>query len=179
MAKILVIDDERSIRNTLKEILEYEKFTVDLAENGIEGLEKYKAGNYDIVLCDIKMPEMDGLEVLEKLFQEEGEAQVIMISGHGSVDNAVEAIKKGIKKSYGDKGEKIVEVNSRAFWLGRAAGLFFRGLVEGGLAALPAISALDVRRRALQAGLADALIDEVEKTLQASRQVLLFLARAR
>jgi DNA-binding NtrC family response regulator len=95
MAHILVIDDERSIRNTLKEILEYEKFTVDLAENGIEGLEKYKAGNYDIVLCDIKMPEMDGLEVLEKLFQEEGEAQVIMISGHGSVDNAVEAIKKG------------------------------------------------------------------------------------
>ncbi len=95
MANILVIDDERSIRNTLKEILEYEKFTVDLAENGIEGLEKYKKGSYDIVLCDIKMPEMDGLEVLEKLFEEQGEAQVIMISGHGSVDNAVEAIKKG------------------------------------------------------------------------------------
>ena len=95
MAHILVIDDERSIRNTLKEILEYEKFTVDLAENGIEGLEKYQKGSYDIVLCDIKMPEMDGLEVLEKLFESEGEAQVIMISGHGSVDNAVEAIKKG------------------------------------------------------------------------------------
>ncbi len=95
MANILVIDDERSIRNTLKEILEYEKFTVDLAENGIEGLEKYKKANYDIVLCDIKMPEMDGLEVLDKLFEEQGEAQVIMISGHGSVDNAVEAIKKG------------------------------------------------------------------------------------
>jgi len=95
MAHILVIDDERSIRNTLKEILEYEKFTVDLAENGVEGMEKYKKGSYDIVLCDIKMPEMDGLEVLEKLYEEEGEAQVIMISGHGSVDNAVEAIKKG------------------------------------------------------------------------------------
>ena len=95
MAHILVIDDERSIRNTLKEILEYEKFTVDLAENGIEGLEKYKNRTYDIVLCDIKMPEMDGLEVLGKLYQEEGEAQVIMISGHGNVDNAVEAIKKG------------------------------------------------------------------------------------
>lgn len=95
MAHILVIDDERSIRNTLKEILEYEKFTVDLAENGIEGLEKYKKGSYDIVLCDIKMPEMDGLEVIEKLFAEPGDAQVIMISGHGSVDNAVEAIKKG------------------------------------------------------------------------------------
>ena len=95
MAHILVIDDERSIRNTLKEILEYEKFTVDLAEHGIEGLEMYKKGIYDIVLCDIKMPEMDGMELLEKIFEEEGEAQVIMISGHGNIDNAVEAIKKG------------------------------------------------------------------------------------
>ena len=95
MAHILVIDDEKSIRNTLKDILEYEKFSVDLAEHGAEGLEKYKQGKYDIVLCDIKMPEMDGLEVLEKLFEEEGDAQVIMISGHGNIDNAVEAIKKG------------------------------------------------------------------------------------
>ena len=95
MAHILVIDDERSIRNTLKEILEYEKFTVDLAEHGAEGLEKYRQGKYDIVLCDIKMPEMDGLEVLEKISEEEGDAQVIMISGHGNIDNAVEAIKKG------------------------------------------------------------------------------------
>jgi len=95
MAHILVIDDEKSIRNTLKEILEYEKFTVDLAEHGAEGLEKYRQGKYDIVLCDIKMPEMDGLEVLEKIFEEEGDAQVIMISGHGNIDNAVEAIKKG------------------------------------------------------------------------------------
>jgi len=95
MAHILVIDDERSIRNTLKEILEYEKFTVDLAEHGAEGLEKYGNGSYDIVLCDIKMPEMDGLEVLEKISQQEGDAQVIMISGHGNIDNAVEAIKKG------------------------------------------------------------------------------------
>ena len=95
MENILVIDDEKSIRSTLKEILEYEKFKVDLAEHGAEGLEKYRNGNYDIVLCDIKMPEMDGLEVLEKIFEEEGEAQVIMISGHGNIDNAVEAIKKG------------------------------------------------------------------------------------
>jgi two-component system nitrogen regulation response regulator NtrX len=95
MAHILVIDDEKSIRNTLKEILEYEKFTVDLAENGIEGLEKYRKGGYDIILCDIKMPEMDGLEVLEKIFEEGGDVQVIMISGHGNIDNAVEAIKKG------------------------------------------------------------------------------------
>ncbi len=95
MAHILVIDDERSIRNTLKEILEYEKFVVDLAEHGVEGLEMYKKSTYDIVLCDIKMPEMDGLEVLEKIFEEEGDAQVIMISGHANIDNAVEAIKKG------------------------------------------------------------------------------------
>ena len=95
MVHILVIDDERSIRNTLKEILEYEKFSVDLAENGVEGLEMYKKGSYDIVLCDIKMPEMDGLEVLEKIYEEEDETQVIMISGHGNIDNAVEAIKKG------------------------------------------------------------------------------------
>lgn len=95
MANILVIDDEKSIRNTLKEILEYEKFKVELAEHGAEGLEMYKNGKFDIVLCDIKMPEMDGLEVLEKLFEEEGDAQVIMISGHGNIDNAVEAIKKG------------------------------------------------------------------------------------
>jgi len=92
MAHILVIDDERSIRNTLKEILEYEKFTVDLAEHGLEGLEMVEKNNYDIVLCDIKMPEMDGLEVLEKIFELEGDAQVIMISGHGNIDNAVDAI---------------------------------------------------------------------------------------
>ena len=95
MVNILVIDDERSIRNTLKEILEYEKFKVELAEHGVEGLEKYKKEHFDIVLCDIKMPEMDGMEVLEKINEEEGDAQIIMISGHGNIDNAVEAIKKG------------------------------------------------------------------------------------
>jgi two-component system, NtrC family, nitrogen regulation response regulator NtrX len=95
MEHILVIDDEKSIRNTLKEILEYEKYRVDLAEHGAEGLEKFRKGGYDIVLCDIKMPEMDGLEVLEKISEDQGEAQVIMISGHGNIDNAVEAIKRG------------------------------------------------------------------------------------
>jgi DNA-binding NtrC family response regulator len=95
MAHILVIDDEKSIRNTLREILEYEGFTVEVAEHGAEGLDKYRNGKYDIVLCDIKMPEMDGLEVLEKIFAETGDAQVIMISGHGNIDTAVEAIKKG------------------------------------------------------------------------------------
>ncbi|MFO7977714.1 MAG: sigma-54 dependent transcriptional regulator [Bacteroidales bacterium] len=95
MAKILVIDDERSIRNTLKEILEYEKFEVDVAEDGIEGLEKIDAGSYDVVLCDIKMPRMDGIEVLEKIHQKDPDTTVVMISGHGTIDTAVESIKKG------------------------------------------------------------------------------------
>ncbi len=95
MSKILVIDDEKSIRNTLKEILEYEKHEVDLAENGIEGLEKLKSNKFDIILCDIKMPEMDGIEVLEKVFEITTDTAVVMISGHGNIDTAVEAIKKG------------------------------------------------------------------------------------
>ena len=95
MAAILVIDDERSIRNTLKEVLEYENHQIDLAEDGVIGLGMIKENHYDIVLCDIKMPKMDGLEVLEKIFQITYDVQVIMISGHGSVDAAVEAIKKG------------------------------------------------------------------------------------
>ena len=95
MAKILVIDDEKSIRGTLKEILEYEGYEVELAANGPEGLEKFSETFYDIVLCDIKMPGMDGLEVLEKIFEITSDTQAIMISGHGNVDNAVQAIKKG------------------------------------------------------------------------------------
>jgi two-component system, NtrC family, nitrogen regulation response regulator NtrX len=95
MAKILVIDDERSIRNTLKDILEYEKFEVDLAEDGIEGLEKVNSGGFDVILCDIKMPRMDGMEVLEKIHAKDPDATVVMISGHGTIDTAVEAIKKG------------------------------------------------------------------------------------
>ena len=95
MSQILVIDDEKSIRNTLKEILEYEKYTVVLAENGVEGLEKIKQDNFDLILCDIKMPEMDGIEVLEKIFTTNSNIPVIMISGHGNIDTAVESIKKG------------------------------------------------------------------------------------
>jgi two-component system, NtrC family, nitrogen regulation response regulator NtrX len=81
MAKILVIDDERSIRNTLKEILEFEKFEVEIAEDGIEGLEKLEKANFDVVLCDIKMPRMDGIEVLEKIHELDPDATVVMISG--------------------------------------------------------------------------------------------------
>lgn len=95
MSKILVIDDERSIRNTLKDILEYEKYEVDLAEDGIKALEKVKTAEYDIILCDIKMPGMDGIEVLEKLQELTPDTPVVMISGHGNIDTAVESIKKG------------------------------------------------------------------------------------
>lgn len=95
MSRILVIDDERSIRNTLKDILEYEKYQVDLAEDGIKGIEKIKAAEYDIVLCDIKMPGMDGMEVLQNLGEIAPDTPVVMISGHGNIDTAVESIKKG------------------------------------------------------------------------------------
>ncbi len=95
MSKILVIDDERSIRNTLKEILEYEKYEVEVAETGMEGIKLLEEQKFDIVLCDIKMPEMDGVEVLEKVVKKWPQMPVVMISGHGNIDTAVEAIKKG------------------------------------------------------------------------------------
>jgi two-component system, NtrC family, nitrogen regulation response regulator NtrX len=95
MANILVIDDERSIRNTLKEVLEYENHKVDLASDGIEGVEMFTKNKYDVVLCDIKMPKMDGIEALEKIHETAPDATVIMISGHGNIDTAVDAIKKG------------------------------------------------------------------------------------
>jgi len=94
MSKILIIDDEKSIRNTLREILEYEKYSVDDASDGATALELVKNNKYDIILCDIKMPQMDGIEVLEKLLPIT-EAPIVMISGHGTIETAVEAIKKG------------------------------------------------------------------------------------
>ncbi len=95
MARILVIDDEESIRNTLQEILEYEKYSVDLSEDGTQGLELVKKNNYDVILCDIKMPQMDGIEVLERVTRLQPDTPMIMISGHGNIDTAVESIKKG------------------------------------------------------------------------------------
>ncbi|MCL1973684.1 MAG: sigma-54 dependent transcriptional regulator [Bacteroidetes bacterium] len=92
---ILVIDDERSIRNTLKEILEYEKHTVNLAESGTEALDIVQQFPSDLIFCDIKMPGMDGIEVLEKLISMNIDTPIVMISGHGSIDTAVECIKKG------------------------------------------------------------------------------------
>ncbi|MCB0428803.1 MAG: sigma-54-dependent Fis family transcriptional regulator [Flavobacteriales bacterium] len=95
MAKILVIDDEKSIRNSLKDILEYEKFEVGEAADGKEGIEKAKGEKFDVILCDIKMPKMDGMEVLETLIEVTPETPVVMISGHGNIDTAVDALKKG------------------------------------------------------------------------------------
>jgi two-component system, NtrC family, nitrogen regulation response regulator NtrX len=95
MANILIVDDERAIRNTLKEILEYEKYKVSEAEDGVKALEMLKDNHFDAVLLDIKMPKMDGIEVLEKAIEENPETQFIMISGHGNIDTAVECVKKG------------------------------------------------------------------------------------
>ena len=95
MSKILIVDDERAIRRALREILEFEEFEVDEAENGKIGLDMAKAENYDIIFCDIKMPEMDGMEVLDGLQKANVESPVIMISGHGNIEAAVVAIKKG------------------------------------------------------------------------------------
>ena len=95
MANILLIDDEKSIRKTLKEILEYEGYVVDEAGDGAEGLRMIQEGDYDIALCDIKMPKMDGMEVLEKAQISNPDVPFIMISGHGTLETAVEAVKKG------------------------------------------------------------------------------------
>ncbi len=95
MPKVLIIDDEKSIRSTLKEILEYEHYQVEEAAEGSEGISKAEKEKYDLILCDIKMPKMDGLEVLEKLQEKCPDVPVVMISGHGNIDTAVEAIKKG------------------------------------------------------------------------------------
>lgn len=95
MPHILIVDDEKAIRKSLREILEYEKYTVDEAADGAEAIEKIKEIAYDLVLCDIKMPKFDGMEVLENSLAANPDLPFIMISGHGTVDTAVEAVKKG------------------------------------------------------------------------------------
>ncbi|HEX9651265.1 MAG TPA: sigma-54 dependent transcriptional regulator [Cyclobacteriaceae bacterium] len=95
MAKILILDDEKSIRDTLREILEYEKFEVDEAKDGQEGLDKLIRNGYDAVLCDIKMPHLDGMEVLQKAKEFNLDTQFIMVSAHGTIETAVEATKLG------------------------------------------------------------------------------------
>ena len=95
MARILVIDDEKSIRNSLKEILEFEGYEVELAENGEEGYKMIKNDDFDLAICDIKMPKMDGMELLNKVQNSENPIKFIMISGHGNVDTAIEAVRVG------------------------------------------------------------------------------------
>lgn len=94
MPKILVADDESSIRRTIKDILQFEKYDVELASNGLEAYELFEAIDFDAVLLDIKMPEMDGIEALQKMMKIK-DVPVIMISGHGTIETAVESIKKG------------------------------------------------------------------------------------
>ncbi|MFN5425401.1 MAG: sigma-54-dependent transcriptional regulator [Bacteroidota bacterium] len=95
MASILIIDDEKSIRNVLKDILQHEGYQVEEAPDGEQGLKLFQSKPFDLVLCDIKMPKMDGMEVLQQIMAINTEIPVIMISGHGSIENAVEAVKKG------------------------------------------------------------------------------------
>ena len=95
MPSILIIDDEKSIRKTLTEILSYEGYKIEEAADGEEGLKKFRDKNFDIVLCDIKMPKIDGIEFLEKAREINDEVPIIIISGHGNIETAVEAVKKG------------------------------------------------------------------------------------
>ena len=95
MASILIIDDEKAIRNVLKDILSNEGYLVEEANDGEEGLKKFKAGNFDTVLCDIKMPKLDGIEFLQKAKEIFPEIPIIIISGHGNIETAVDAVKKG------------------------------------------------------------------------------------
>ncbi len=107
MARILVVDDERSIRNTLKDILEVESYRVEVVESGIEALKLIKESNYDLIFSDIKMPQMDGVELLQNIKQCNPEIPVVMISGHGNIETAVDCIKKG---AY-DFIEKPIDLN--------------------------------------------------------------------
>jgi DNA-binding NtrC family response regulator len=95
MADILIIDDEKAIRKTLSEILSFEGYKIDEASDGEEGLKKFRERNYDVVLCDIKMPKIDGIEFLQKASESNPDVPVIMISGHGNIETAVEAVKTG------------------------------------------------------------------------------------
>lgn len=95
MPKILIVDDEKAIRRTLKEILEYEKYDIEEAEDGEIGLEKIEKNNYDVIILDIKMPKKDGIEVLTEMQQKGIDTPVIVLSGHGNIETAVEAVKKG------------------------------------------------------------------------------------
>ena len=95
MASILIIDDEKAIRRTLAEILSYEGYKIEEASDGEDGLKKFSSTTFDVVLCDVKMPKMDGLEFLEKAKEINPDVPIVVISGHGNIETAVEAVKKG------------------------------------------------------------------------------------
>ncbi|RYF85378.1 MAG: sigma-54-dependent Fis family transcriptional regulator, partial [Chitinophagaceae bacterium] len=95
MATLLIIDDEKAIRKTLSEILSFEGYKIEEAADGEEGLKKFKEKTFDVVLCDIKMPKIDGMEFLQKATEANPDVPIIMISGHGNIETAVEAVKKG------------------------------------------------------------------------------------
>jgi len=95
MAKILIVDDDKSIRKTLRDILEFEKYEVDESPDGLDCIVKIKQNNYDVIILDVKMPRMDGMEAIDKIQNINSDIPVVMISGHGSIDTAVEAVKKG------------------------------------------------------------------------------------
>ena len=92
---ILIVDDEKAIRKALTEILNFEGFAVEEAADGEEAIKKIKDNNYDCILCDIKMPKKDGLEVLQAAKEEKPDTPFIVISGHGNIETAVESVKKG------------------------------------------------------------------------------------
>lgn len=95
MARILIVDDEQSIRRVLRDILELEKYQVDEAVDGLDCLVKLKQSEYDAIILDIKMPKMDGMEALDKIQQLAADTPIVMISGHATIDTAVEAVKRG------------------------------------------------------------------------------------
>jgi DNA-binding NtrC family response regulator len=95
MAKILIVDDDKSIRKTLRDILEFEKYEIDEASDGLDCIVKIKQNQYDVIILDVKMPRMDGMEAIEKIQNISPDTPVVMISGHGNIDTAVEAVKKG------------------------------------------------------------------------------------
>jgi two-component system, NtrC family, nitrogen regulation response regulator NtrX len=95
MTKILIVDDEKNIRRSLREILEFEKYVIEEAADGITALDLVKSGSYDLILCDIKMPKLDGLEFLKKTSETGLDTNIVMMSGHGTIDTAVEAVKGG------------------------------------------------------------------------------------
>lgn len=95
MAKVLIIDDEKAIRRSIREILEYEQYQVEEAEDGIKGLELAEKKEFELIFCDIKMQRMDGIEVLDQLIAKQIDTPIIMISGHGTIETAVDCLKKG------------------------------------------------------------------------------------